>query len=131
MNVQCSYEWCDKPAIAKSLCRPHYSVLHRKKNKTPYVDASKKWRAKNSGVVRDKMLRCRYGITTADFDAMLARQCGKCAICESNKRLCVDHDHVTGRVRGILCHSCNVNLKHHVTAELLRRQADYLERKSA
>jgi len=64
-------------------------------------------------------LRRMYGITVADYDAMLARQGGGCAICGSKnprsrgyKRnteaaFCVDHDHATGRVRGLLCTGCN------------------------
>jgi len=55
-----------------------------------------------------------YNITLADYDAMYEEQKGKCAICGStnpktpkNGRFCVDHDHVTGKVRGLLCSSCN------------------------
>ena len=55
-----------------------------------------------------------YNITLADYDYMYELQDGKCAICESeesktpkNGRFCVDHDHKTGEVRGLLCSSCN------------------------
>jgi hypothetical protein len=37
-------------------------------------------------------------------------QDGKCAICQKEKPLCVDHDHVTGKVRGALCTGCNTRL---------------------
>jgi hypothetical protein len=51
----------------------------------------------------------RYGISPAEYDALLAKQGGACAICRkrSKQRLCVDHCHVTGMVRGLLCHECN------------------------
>jgi hypothetical protein len=58
----------------------------------------------------------RYGLTRANYNQMLIRHHGLCAICarpETAKRkgtlrsLCVDHDHATGRVRGLLCCSCN------------------------
>lgn len=54
----------------------------------------------------------RYGLTIEDYDAMLLTQKGRCAICgrsatENTKRLSVDHDHVTGHVRGLLCQVCN------------------------
>jgi hypothetical protein len=53
----------------------------------------------------------------ADFDKMYTQQGGYCAICgihqsELTKRLNVDHDHTTGEVRALLCHSCNVGLGH-------------------
>jgi Autographiviridae endonuclease VII len=64
--------------------------------------------------------RCRfmrvYGITPEQYDAMLAAQGGHCAICPAtepgggNKKFNVDHDHVTGKVRGLLCRSCNLML---------------------
>jgi len=57
-------------------------------------------------------LQRNYGITPAQYDAMFVAQKGLCAICESadragKRRLCVDHDHDTGKVRGLLCSRCN------------------------
>lgn len=58
---------------------------------------------------RERMLRHRYGMTGDEYDRMLAAQGGGCAICggSQERALPVDHDHETGRVRGILCSSCN------------------------
>src|SRR5262245_28185604 len=60
---------------------------------------------------RKHRLRCNYGLSLEDYGAMLARQGGVCAICkkkpDEGKSLCVDHCHVTGMVRGLLCHKCN------------------------
>lgn len=56
-------------------------------------------------------LRRRYGLTVDERDALLAEQGGFCAICRKPPaRICVDHCHDTGAVRGILCHACNVKL---------------------
>ena len=56
-------------------------------------------------------LATRYGITPADYKQMLDRQGGKCAVCgDQMARPVVDHCHQTGRVRGILCHHCNIKL---------------------
>lgn len=51
-------------------------------------------------------------MTEAEYQVILARQSGGCAICNAvpEYRLRVDHCHETGRVRGLLCHSCNVGL---------------------
>jgi hypothetical protein len=57
-------------------------------------------------------LRRLYGISAAEYDALLAKQGGVCAICRkrSKRRLCVDHCHRTGTIRGLLCHACNLGL---------------------
>jgi Recombination endonuclease VII len=49
-----------------------------------------------------------YGISMADYEAMFERQAGACAICKrTGVTLCVDHCHLTGEVRGLLCSQCN------------------------
>lgn len=83
-------------------------------------------------------LRNRYGITQADVDAMAKAQDGKCATCPSilgapdakgrPTRVCVDHDHVTRQVRGLLCDPCNKGIGHlGDDSGRLRAAADYLD----
>lgn len=58
---------------------------------------------------RTYLLR-RYGITVEEYERILARQGGVCAICKKKPKgryLCVDHCHRTGRIRGLLCSRCN------------------------
>lgn len=61
---------------------------------------------------RRKQTLREYGMTPAEYAALLHEQSGVCAICgrppEDGKSLCVDHDHGTGRVRGLLCKPCNL-----------------------
>jgi hypothetical protein len=54
------------------------------------------------------MLRL-YGITRAQYDNMLILQNGRCGICNDvfNGKICIDHCHRSGRVRGLLCDFCN------------------------
>ena len=57
---------------------------------------------------RKSHLKRKYGLSQEAFDEMLAAQGGGCAICGKPNPDNVDHDHVTGHVRGILCWNCNV-----------------------
>lgn len=58
---------------------------------------------------RDQHLSRQYGLTLADYEYLVVVQRGQCAICgkEDGDRLHVDHDHLSGTVRGLLCGSCN------------------------
>ena len=72
--------------------------------------------------------------TLDEYNLILDKQNGGCAICKvkQNKNghaLCVDHDHNTGKVRGILCHDCNTSLgKFQDSVELLEKAIQYLEK---
>ena len=72
------------------------------------------------------------GMTTEQYDMLLKRQQGCCAICGTaprTRRLAVDHDHKTGKVRGLLCKRCNHNLlgAAHDQIPLLRKAIAYLQ----
>ena len=74
----------------------------------------------------------RYGITDEEFAQRWEDQGGKCKICPTIFMLAgdahVDHDHVTGDVRGLLCSSCNTGLgQFKDSAIILRRAAEYLD----
>jgi len=53
-------------------------------------------------------IRLQLNLTQAELDHLLAP--GVCAVCGSNKRLCIDHCHCTEKPRGLLCHKCNTAL---------------------
>jgi hypothetical protein len=76
------------------------------------------------------MLRL-YGLTREDYEAMLEAQDGHCACCPATssdgRLLDVDHDHLTGLNRGLLCRSCNIILGHVSDDPVhLERLAEYL-----
>jgi len=62
----------------------------------------------------DARLKREYGISLEDYENLMARQRGRCAICYKKAKgptnLHVDHDHGTGDVRGLLCQNCNLAL---------------------
>lgn len=99
-----------------------------------------KWAARqtpeyHSARARKSQLKCSYGITPEDYDRMLLEQNNSCAICNTKKPtgkwkvFAVDHDHNTGKVRGLLCNECNRGiglLKDSLT--ILSSACNYLER---
>jgi len=55
-------------------------------------------------------LKYRFGINEKDYNLILKKQKGRCAICKKlplNQRLDIDHNHTTGIIRGLLCRGCN------------------------
>lgn len=72
----------------------------------------------------------RYGVADGEKADMLRRQGGRCAVCRRSnaRRWCVDHDHRTGKVRGVLCSACNTGLGQlRDDPGVLRAAADYVE----
>ncbi|MFD4933962.1 endonuclease VII domain-containing protein [Streptomyces virginiae] len=70
----------------------------------------------------------KYGITEAERDEMIAAQGGVCVICRDAPAEHVDHDHQTGKVRGVLCFSCNAALgQFKDRPDVMRRAAAYVE----
>lgn len=73
----------------------------------------------------------QLGVDDTAYKRMLEAQGGHCALCPNRpktRRLHVDHDHKTGAVRGLLCHTCNRRLWSGATAEWLVRAALYVDR---
>ena len=77
---------------------------------TCYARPARAWVMENFGSYRNYKLYQKYGMTEADFDRMVAKQGGLCAVCQKRAATQVDHDHKTGKVRAILCLKCNAGL---------------------
>lgn len=103
----------------KTRCKPCVKAVNdgwREQNPS-YMAAYAKERRSVGRYKRDKHLLHRYGLTGEDFDAMMDAQGGCCKLCgnppEPTRRhttLVVDHCHLTGKVRGLLCNRCNLIL---------------------
>lgn len=128
-DVPCSVPDCGGPVYSKGLCNMHWARNHR---------LGDPGEAERRRVIRTAGEQCaistcerlarwgaycgsharrfrRFGITEAELDALLAAQRNRCAICKSDKPYGsgdwhIDHDHVTGQVRGLLCSKCNLAL---------------------
>lgn len=101
--------------------RAEIQALHRKRNPGSQATAMRKWK-----------LHSTYGLSLAEFNALLEQQDRLCGICRlAMEKVAIDHDHTTGVVRGLLCNNCNVGLGmfNDDSARLLRAM-EYLERRT-
>ncbi len=116
----CTKDDCDRPVIGRGLCHTHYHAWRREENPA------------GSTAYRRKLA---YGLEPDEFEALLARQGGVCAVChrpppksKHSWNLSVDHDHKTGEIRGLLCFNCNAGIgQFKDEPERLRAAARYLE----
>lgn len=82
---------------------------------------------------RRNQIMKKYGITLEQYEELLEKQDHKCAICDKHKdefkiNLAVDHNHITGEIRGLLCAYCNHRvIGRHRDGNLLRKMADYVD----
>jgi hypothetical protein len=127
----CAIEGCEKKYKAGGLCNTHYERRRHGLDLTPPIrqyetgerlckaPGCENQRACSADLCAMHYQRLRkrlnrYGLTHEAFLRMLADQGDRCAICRTAEPTgigwCVDHDHVTGQVRGVLCDYCNQGL---------------------
>lgn len=137
---------CMRQSFALSMCRSHYYSDLAKRNGICTVDGcqnhakmgklkicQKHYYLTDNQV--DKEMFKKYGITLLEYKEMEIKQNFKCAIClrppfgrnAINNRFDIDHNHETGKVRGLLCSDCNTSLgKFEDSIERLQRAIAYL-----
>ena len=146
---------CKKKSLfGRSLCRKCYNENRRKRYKKDskyrarckktskkYIKSPKgkvhrrKWK-KNGRIYlaqRKHHLKRDYGLTLEQYDQMLDEQNGVCIICKginaNGRRLAVDHNHQTGKIRGLLCDCCNLWLgKYETNHSLFEKFDEYLKK---
>jgi len=137
-----------------SVCgeRKHFDEFFNYKNKTDGKayrckicdgEAREKWAINNPHrsylTMRKRNLKSRFGLSLEEYDEMLNKQKGGCALCgvtenkttgtQKTHNFCVDHSHDTGKVRGLLCTSCNRGLGFlKDSSEILKKAAEYVRR---
>ena len=106
-------------------------------HKEKHHEKGRAWKEKNPDKVnlyqRRHDWKRHYGITPDQYEILLASQGGVCGICGTGepgsprKFFCIDHDHFTGKVRGLLCNSCNVAIGHlQDRPDILQKAISYL-----
>lgn len=129
----CAHPLCNQPAngyfarlreghYCSAVCRSRHGALLRQK--------ARREAGLDRETTRARRLMQKYGISVADWDRLYDDQLGRCVICLTtlaDVKVCVDHDHVTGEVRGLLCNVCNQGLGYFGDdAVRLQRAIDYL-----
>lgn len=100
----------DKPHLKMSECTKCYNKKRYNRRIKNYPEREKA-RSKESSI-RSK-LKSKYNLTLEEYNQMSEAQNHRCKICgkeSKNKRLAVDHCHITGRVRSLLCSNCNTGI---------------------
>lgn len=105
----------------------------QKRNPEKTKETKRRWAAKNRPALKRIATEKKYKVSTEELEAIWERQGKACAICRrtspGKKRFAIDHDHLTGVVRGLLCMNCNVGLGHFADSiERLEEAARYLAR---
>jgi hypothetical protein len=122
------------PAKRSTICHrnPYLKILYGRnfaKREKEIIDEHKDHQRK---YYRGYYIVNKYNLTQEEYDAMYNRQHGCCAICGSPERLeikllSIDHDHTTGKVRGLLCLTCNTLLGMcHDDINILAKAIEYL-----
>lgn len=111
-------------------CQSAYDAAYRKANPEKLKIADAAYRKANTEKIsisraanyrahpekkKSQVLKYKYGITLEDYNFMYNQQDGCCKICHTHQSdltisLCVDHCHETKKIRGLLCHACNIIL---------------------
>ncbi|MFF4119886.1 endonuclease VII domain-containing protein [Streptomyces sp. NPDC001714] len=121
VDVPAGHKRCPQCEVVK----PHSEWERNKTSTDGWASYCRACRAERNRV---SYFKRKYGLTEVERDALIASQRGVCCICLSAPAAHVDHCHETGRVRGVLCFSCNAALgQFKDQPDVIRRAAAYVE----
>lgn len=116
------------------------SWYHERGGKAKVRAAERKWLASDGGRAHRQRqcqkaraeawhYRQHYGLTLLQWHEMLIAQAGRCDCCgKPMRKVCVDHHHATGKVRGLVCQRCNIAVAHAEDTDLMWKAVAYLHR---
>ena len=122
-------KWC------RDCCNKRHAAWHQANAKTINAKHRERYHTKTKEQVitnqRRYILKKHFNLTPEEYASMLEEQGGICRICGNpptdKKALCVDHNHDTGAVRGLLCSTCNTGLgQFQDSPDMLQKAREYL-----
>lgn len=143
LNGPCYFDGCDRPYMSKGLCHTHYSQLrttgklaevreygkYKKGEHICGVASCKKPSISQNLCTNHKALQSQYGLTPGQMIDLWRNPVCSNPGCGQTTRLHMDHDHVTGKFRALLCSPCNTSLGFlKESPERIRGLAAYIER---
>jgi hypothetical protein len=116
----------------KSHCKECQKIRHKRYAANNPESLAESWRNASQKYYTSERRRAKtfksYGLTVDDFNILWDSQQGLCKLCGRKKPLVIDHDHKTGKVRGLLCTRCNISIGGlGDTVESLTRAVEYLK----
>lgn len=112
-------------------CASKDTAAWRAKNREHYNSYSAEYRTKNPDKIRFIDIKRKYGLSKEDYEKMVMDHDNKCKICGSGPKgkrpLAIDHNHLTGKVRGLLCYRCNQAIFILDDKEHLAKAIEYLK----
>jgi hypothetical protein len=114
--MRCKIKNCQNPLIDKTFCQRHRDAYNQRVRKD-----KKKYHLRE------------FGLSLVEYNQLVEKQMNRCVICgwqwtEGHKKLAVDHNHVTGKIRGLLCANCNAGLgQFKDNPWLLQKAAEYIQ----
>ena len=120
---------CDREKPDTEFCRDRNSKTGRAFYCKGCHNERTRASVRRHGGARHYHLRQRYGVGAADVEELKRAQRGLCAVCRTAAATQVDHDHTTGKIRGILCLHCNAGMgAFEDDPGIILRAIEYLER---
>lgn len=118
----------DRKHLARGLCKQCYDKWQGSRSRARRNEAARRWAKANLEKIRSARRRYLYGLDDATYIARANAQDFKCKVCLVGPPEHIDHDHETGKARGLLCGHCNRGLGlFRDDPDRLRRAAQYLE----